>query len=149
MEELQNMEQKSNSQILAAHLALIGTDVEAWSDLLAEDVEFPYAAALGSTSRLKGKSALYNHIKKAVARMRNWSFTDVREYQTMIPNVLYAEFHGEAVSVSTGQPYKQDYVMRLETKNGKIVYYREYWNSVAALAVTSGGTPATPLDANS
>ena len=113
------MEQNFNSSsFFAAHLTLIGTDIEAWSDLLASDaiVEFPYAAALGSPSRLEGKSAIYNHMKNAVAQLQNWVFTDVREYQTLIPNILFAEFHGEAVFVATGQPYQQDYVVRLETK---------------------------------
>jgi uncharacterized protein len=90
------MEQNPIDRIFAAHLALIGTDVEAWSDLLAEDatVEFPYAAALGSPSRLEGKTEIYNYMKNAVAQLQNWVFTDIREYQTPIANVLLAEFHG-------------------------------------------------------
>ncbi len=116
--------------IFAAHLALIGTDIDAWAKLLAEDavVEFPYASALGAPSRFVGKPAIYNHIKNATAQLQNWVFTDIREYQTSIPTVLLAEFHGEAVFVATGQLYQQDYVARLETKNGKIIHYREYWN---------------------
>jgi len=43
--------------------------------------------------------------------------------------VLFAEF-GEAVFFATGRHYQQDYVMRLETKDGKIIHYREYWNPV-------------------
>ena len=56
------MEQNPIAQVFAAHLALIGTDVKAWSDLLAEDaiVEFPYAYALGSPSRLEGKLVIYD-----------------------------------------------------------------------------------------
>jgi ketosteroid isomerase-like protein len=51
--------QNEIAQVFAAHLALIGTDIEAWSDLLAEDaiVEFPYAAALGMPDRFEGKPA--------------------------------------------------------------------------------------------
>ncbi|MGF1675263.1 MAG: nuclear transport factor 2 family protein [Rivularia sp. (in: cyanobacteria)] len=145
----QNMEENPTAQLFAAHLALIGTDVQAWSDILAEDaiIEFPYAPALGSPSRLEGKSAIYNYMKNTVAQLQNWVFTDVREYQTLIPNVLFAEFHGEAVFVATGQPYQQDYVMRLETKNGKIIYYREYWNPVAILEIT--GSSVTGLNQNS
>lgn len=145
------MEQNSIAQVFAAHLALIGTDVEAWSKLLAEDaiVEFPYASALGSPSRLEGKPAIYNHIKNAVAQLQNWIFTDVREYQTLLPNVLFAEFHGEAVFVATGQPYQQDYVVRLETKNGKILHYREYWNPVPILEIVGSSGTAFPLNPNS
>ena len=107
--------QQNQCEVFAAHLALIGTDIQAWSNLLAEDaiVEFPYASALGSQGRFEGKPAIYNHMKNAVAQLQNWVFTDVREYQTLIPDVLFAEFHGEAVFVETGQPYQQDYVVRL------------------------------------
>jgi ketosteroid isomerase-like protein len=129
------MEQNPINQVFAAHLALIGTDVKAWSDLLAEDavVEFPYATALGAPSRFEGKPAIYNHMKNAVTQLQNWVFTDIREYQTLIANVLIAEFRGEAVFVATGQLYQQDYVVRLETKNGKIIHYREYWNPAPIL----------------
>jgi uncharacterized protein len=132
------MEHNSIDRIFAAHLALIGTDVEAWSDLLAEDavVEFPYASALGAPSRFEGKPAIYNYMKNAVAQLQNWVFTDIREYQTPIANVMLAEFHGEAVFVATGQSYQQDYVVRLQTQNGKIIHYREYWNPVAILELT-------------
>ncbi|MBD2309867.1 PhzA/PhzB family protein [Chroococcidiopsis sp. FACHB-1243] len=145
------MEQNSIAQVFAAHLALIGTDMRAWSDLLAEDavVEFPYASALGSPSRLEGKPAIYNHMKNAVAQLQNWVFTDVREYQTLLPNVLFAEFHGEAVFVATGQLYQQDYVVRLETKNGKIIHYREYWNPVPILEIVGSSGTAFPLNPNS
>lgn len=76
------MEQNPIAQVFAAHLALIGTDVKAWSDLLAEDalVEFPYASALGAIGRFEGKPAIYNHMKNAVSQLQNWVFTDVREY---------------------------------------------------------------------
>jgi uncharacterized protein len=138
------MEQNSIERIFTAHLALIGTDVRAWSDLLAEDavVEFPYASALGSPSRFVGKTAIYNYMKNAVAQLQNWVFTDIRKYQTPIPTVLLAEFHGEAVFMATGQTYRQDYVVRLEIKNGKIIHYREYWNPAPILELMSSSATA-------
>lgn len=41
--------------------------------------------------------------------------------------------HGEADIVATGRRYQQEYVMRLEAQDGKIVRYREYWNPIPAL----------------
>jgi uncharacterized protein len=146
MQPIQNIEQNPTSQVFATHLALIGTDIEAWSDLLAEDVvvEFPYATALGAPSRFEGKPAIYNHMKNAVAQLQNWVFTDIREYQTPIANVLLAEFHGEDVFVATDRLYQQDYVIRLETKNGKIIHYREYWNPALILALMSSSKTVVP-----
>jgi uncharacterized protein len=151
MQPIQNIEQNPTSQVFAEHLALIGTDIDAWSELLAEDavVEFPYASALGAPSRFAGKPAIYNHMKNATAQLQNWVFTDIREYRTPIPTVLLAEFHGEAVFVATGQLYQQDYVARLETKDGKIIHYREYWNPAPILELMTSSPTAFSSNPNS
>lgn len=151
MQPIQNIEQNPTSQVFATHLALIGTHIEAWSELLAEDavVEFPYASALGAPSRFLGKPAIYNHMKNATAQLQNWVFTDIRQYQTSIPTVLLAEFHGEAVFVATGQLYQQDYVARLETKDGKIIHYREYWNPAPILELMTSSPTAFLSNPNS
>jgi uncharacterized protein len=151
MQLIQDIEQNPTSQVFVTHLALIGTDIEAWSDLLAEDVvvEFPYATALVAPSRFEGKAAIYNHMKNAVIQLQNWVFTDIREYQTPIANVLLAEFHGEAVFVATGQLYQQDYVVRLEAQNGKIIHYREYWNPAPILELMGSSPTAFSSNPNS
>jgi uncharacterized protein len=130
-----NLEQDTVERIFDAHLALMCTDIQAWSDLLAENiaVEFPYAPALGAPSRLEGKSAVYSHVKAAMARMPNLTFTKVRKYPTLNPNVLWAEMHGETITATTGRQYQQDYVVRMETKDGKAIYYCEYWNPVPVM----------------
>lgn len=135
MQPTQDLEQNPITDIFDAHLALMVTNIEAWADLLAEDiiVEFPYASALGAPPRLEGKSAVYNHVKAAIARMPNLTFTNVRKYPTLNPNVLWAEIHGAAVIATTGRDYEQDYVVRMETKDGLVVYYREYWNPAAVM----------------
>lgn len=144
MHPLENVEQSTTARVFAAHLALIATDIQAWADLLAEDavVEFPYASALGSPERLEGKLAIYDYMKNAIAQMQNLTFTNIRKYQTQNPDVLFAEVHGEAMMVATGRHYQQDYVMRLETKAGKIFHYREYWNPSAVLDTWSDARQA-------
>jgi uncharacterized protein len=129
-------------EIFDAHLALIGTNVEAWADLLGEEAiaEFPYAAALGLPPRLVGKSAIYNYINGAIHQMQNLTFINIRKYPTLDPNVLWAEVHGAALVTPTGRDYQQDYVMRMQIAAGKIVYYCEYSNPAPAMAAW-GNTP--------
>lgn len=136
MQSTQNFEQKTIEEILDAHLALISTNTEAWAELLAENiiVEFPYAAALSKPPRLEGKAAVYNYVKAAIAPMQNLTFINVRKYPTTDPHVIWAEVHGEAIITTTGCRYQQDYVVRMESKDSKVVYYREYWNPVAVIA---------------
>jgi uncharacterized protein len=130
MQQTQNVDRLTIAEIFDAHLALIGTNVPAWADLLAEEAifEFPYASAIGAFTRYEGKSAIQNRIAESIAQMQNLTFTNVRKYITTNPNLLWAEVHGSAVIPTTGKDYQQDYVMRMETQAGKIVHYCEYWN---------------------
>ncbi len=126
--------QKTIEEIFDATLAFIGTNAEAWSDLLAEDaiMESPYAA-VGMPQRLEGKPAVYNHVKEGMTQMSNLTFTNVRKYPTPDPNVMWAEYHGEAIVPATGRRYQQDYVTRLEIRNGKIVNFGNYFNPNATM----------------
>lgn len=137
MQPVPDQEQRT-TEVFATHLALVGKDVQAWVNLFTEDavVEYPYAST--TPGRLEGKAAIYNYMKDVPAQVQNLMFSNVRVYPTSNPSVLFAEVHGEAVIVSTGRHYQQDYVMRLETKEGKIVHYREYWNPVPALEAWGG-----------
>lgn len=121
--------------IFDVHLALIVKDIQAWVNLFTEDavIEFPYASAVGTPERLEGFTAIYNYMKDVPTQMQNLIFTNVRKYPTSNPNILWAEVQSSATIVSTGRHYQQDYVMQLETKDGKIVHYREYWNPIPAL----------------
>ena len=133
MQPAPNVEQQTTEQVLTELLSLMSKGVQTWVDLLAEDavVEFPYASS--TPGRLEGKEAIYKYIKDALAQMQGLMFTNVRVYPTTNPNILWAEFHGESVIVPTGRYYQQDYALRLETREGKIVHYREYWNPMSAI----------------
>jgi hypothetical protein len=134
----QDTKEYTAAQAFTAHLTLVGKNIQAWVDLFADSavVEFPYAS--DSPKCLEGKSAIYNYIKDVTAQMQDLVFTNICTYSTTNPNILFAEVHGEAVITATGQHYQQDYVMRLETSNGKIIHYREYWNPIPALDAWGG-----------
>lgn len=129
------MRSTQNTDVFDASLALIAADMEAWSNLLADDaiMEIPYAAAIGAPSRLEGKSNIYNYVQAGISQMSNLTFTNVRKYPTSDPNVLWAEYHGEALISATGRQYQQDYVTRMEIKDGKIVYLCDYFNPTAVI----------------
>lgn len=124
MQPAPNVEQQTTTEVLIELLSLMGKADQTWVDLLAEDavVEFPYSSS--TPGRLEGKEAIYNYIKDALFQMQDLMFTNIRVYPTTNPNILWAEFRGEAVIVSTGRHYQQDYVIRLETREGKIIHYR-------------------------
>ncbi|KAM3099115.1 nuclear transport factor 2 family protein [Phormidesmis sp. 146-12] len=131
--------EKTPAQLFADHLALIGTDIHAWAELLAEDavMEFPCASAPSSVERLEGRLEICNSMKTAIAQMQNLTLTSIGQYQTSNPNVLFAEVHVEGIIAATGHYYQQNYVVRLEAKAGKLFRYREYWNPSAVLGTWS------------
>jgi uncharacterized protein len=143
-----NLIQKNIDEILDAHLALVGKNIEAWSDLLAEHaiMEFPYAAALGMPARLEGKAAIYNQFKEGIAQMQNLTFTNIRTYPMVEPNLLWAEYHGEAIISATGRHFQQDYVTRLQIADGKIVYFGNYFNPTAVLDAFGNNRPQRTSD---
>jgi uncharacterized protein len=129
------MQPTQNIEIFDTSLILISTNMEAWSNLLAEDaiMEIPYAAAIGAPSRLEGKSVIYNYVQAGISQMSNLTFTNVRKYPTLDSNVLWAEYHGEASISATGRQYQQDYVTRIEIKDDKIVHLCDYFNPAAVI----------------
>ncbi|RKH18779.1 nuclear transport factor 2 family protein [Corallococcus sp. CA047B] len=128
------------TRMMDAHLALIGTDIERWLGLFANDavVEFPYAPSLGMPSRLEGIEAIRAYFVPITQRFQGLAFADVQRYPTTDPNVGWMEVHGSATLLPSHFHYEQDYVMRLHLREGRIVRYREYWNPLAAPAGSFG-----------
>ncbi len=61
------------------------------------------------------------------------AFSGVQVYPTVDPEVTLAEFTCEGRAVATGRPYNQSYLCLIETRGGRIVRYREYWNPLIVL----------------
>lgn len=122
------------ARLMDAHLTLIATDVERWLTLFADDavVEFPYAPSLGSPARLEGIGAIRAYFAPITTHFQNLTFTNVQPYPGVDPTTGWMEVHGSATLQPGNIPYEQDYVMRVQVRDGRIVHYREYWNPLAA-----------------
>ena len=97
-------------------------------------IEYPYAHSLGTPYSLD-KTQYGHYLKGALANMPDITFSNVNVYLTAQRNVLWAEFHGEVIIPSTNQLYRQDYVVLITLKKGKIIHYKEYWNPMAVSAM--------------
>ncbi|MDP4099151.1 nuclear transport factor 2 family protein, partial [Paenibacillus sp. P96] len=51
---------------------------------------------------------------------------------TVDPELVIAEFKSVGKHKETGKPYNQTYISVVETKDGKITRYRDFWNPLVA-----------------
>ena len=96
---------------MAAHLDAVTQDAERLRDVWAADgvLEFPYATD-DMTSRIEGVDALIAFFGGA-RRWASWDFQPVRTVADDERRLHVAEIHATAVTVQTGRPYVQDYVI--------------------------------------
>lgn len=116
--------------LMNKHLQLTGTDTQAWLELLSGDaiVEFPYAPSLGYPTRIQGTTAIAELMNATTTKFGPFSFTDISITLSESKDEAWASFHGEASVPETKKIYRQDYAAFMRVRDGKIVYYREYWN---------------------
>jgi uncharacterized protein len=138
MQSSPNVEQPSAAQVLTKLLALVNRNDQTWEDLFAEDAVFETPYTPRTPKRLEGKAAVSNFIKTVFSQMQDLRFSNIQVYPTTNPNLAWAEFHGEAVAVATGRPYQQNYVLKLETREGRIFLYREYSNPMSTIEAWGG-----------
>ncbi|AHV97635.1 hypothetical protein SAMN04487895_101223 [Paenibacillus sophorae] len=116
--------------------SMIEKDMDKFIELFDENVifEFPFAPK-GYTLKLEGKSALYKYVKEIPNKIELSKFKEPTFHLTLNPNVIIIEFGiEEGQAIITGKPYLQSYISVIETKENKIVHYKDYWNPVVALA---------------
>jgi ketosteroid isomerase-like protein len=119
---------------VSGYQALLKGDVEGFVDMWAEDgsIEFPYSPE-GFPQRLDGKPAIREHVRKFPEMLHIDRFSEPVFHPALDPRVLIAEFSCEGRAVATGKPYNQRYISVIETREGRIVKYRDYWNPLILL----------------
>ncbi|OON62473.1 hypothetical protein B0920_03165 [Massilia sp. KIM] len=125
-----NLFQSSAATVMVKHIELIGTDLNAWLQLLAHDavVEFPYGASLGRSTRYENRADIEAHMRSFTGIVGSFKFSDIDITESADGLRAWASFRGEAWVESRRTMYRQDYAAYLVLQDGKIKLYREYWN---------------------
>ena len=97
----------------------------------AATIEFPYASSLGTPGKLC-VNEYFHYLDKGLANMPDINFEGVKVYE-VDNNRYWAEVHGCVQIPGTGRLYAQDYVMYFTLKDGKIFFYKEYWDPTPVL----------------
>lgn len=121
-------------QTFSSHLEYLSSGrIREWVDLFTPDgvLEFPYGPE-GFPKRVAGKAELYEYMKNFPAHFEV-RFTKLRFHETTDPTLVIAEFSSEGRALSTGRPYDQTYISVVETREGKITRYVDFWNPLVAM----------------
>ncbi|WP_406826149.1 nuclear transport factor 2 family protein [Pedobacter sp. KACC 23697] len=127
-------ENKNGHQVLSLLLEAFNKDSNSVLSVFTPEaiVEYPYAKSIGAAPRLT-MDEYRVYLDNILGSMPNIVFTGLSVYPLQEKDSYWAEFHGETVIPATGALNQQDYVVNFSVENGKISYYKEYWNVLPAL----------------
>lgn len=110
-----------------------------WIALWAEDgvLEFPFAPA-GRKSRYVGKAEILAYMTPLGGRIKAQGMEYFRVHPMADPDAVCFEMSMHGANAETGAAYNQKYISIVETKDGKITLYREYWNPVVSMDANGG-----------
>jgi ketosteroid isomerase-like protein len=122
------------SDLLKQHFETLVADNGQWQSLIDDDLlwELVYAPSLGHPARLSGREEVMRHVAWFLAAVENFRFLDLRLYPMADPEAAAAEIRAEALINTTGRTYRQEYVVFLRSKAGRIAHLREYFDPVRA-----------------
>jgi ketosteroid isomerase-like protein len=122
------------SDLLEQHFQTLVTDNGQWQSLIADDLSWDlvYAPSLGHPARLSGREEVMRHVTWFLTAVENFRFFDLRVYPMAESEAAVAEIRAEALIKATGRTYRQEYVVFLRAKGGKISHLREYFDPVRA-----------------
>jgi len=120
------------------HLAS-GRSLE-WGELFTQDavLEFPYAPH-GYPTQVVGRDKLRGHLDGFSATFRV-EFTDLRFHETVDPTLVIAELKSKGVVLASDRRYDQTYICVVETAEGKISRYVDFWNPQVVMDALGGAT---------
>lgn len=118
---------------------LLDKDMRGFAGLWHDDgvFEFPFAPP-GYPRLVEGREAVADYLKDYPDHIDLTGFRDVTVRHTTEPGTMVVEFQAEGRAIATGRPYDVGYIAVIETSDGRILRYRDYWNPLAVGAALGG-----------
>lgn len=126
------------TELLQQHLQWLVDDNQQWQGLIADDIvwDLPYAPSLGHPLQLDGRDAVLRHASWFAGAVKDFRFFDTVVTATNDPQHAIARVRADGLISATGRTYRQEYVVFLTARDGRIARLREYFDPVqAALAL--------------
>ena len=107
-------------------------DLDGYLELLSDEVEveFPFAPP-GRPERLRGRENLRRYLEPLLARVAYDSITSLVVYETDVAGTIVAEMTASLRLLESDRTYSRRYVAVVRAADGRVVWYREYWNPLA------------------
>jgi ketosteroid isomerase-like protein len=135
-------EQDAVTMLMAAYLGLwLAEDRGRYAfEFVTEDAVFEYPYADDAERRIEGREAIGQALRKFPVTAIDWTFSDLRLFQTLYPDVFFVEYKAKAYVPATEHIYESRYLARITVRDGKIANYVELWerDTKAAAFGTSG-----------
>jgi ketosteroid isomerase-like protein len=135
-------QQDSVKMLMAAYLGLwLVEDRGRYAfEFVAEDAVFEYPYADEADRRIEGREAIGQALRKFPVTASDWTFSDLRLFQTLYPDVFFVEYKAKAYVPATQHIYESRYLARITVRDGKIANYAELWerDTKAAAFDTNG-----------
>lgn len=107
-------------------------DFDAAGTFFSEDVvaDFPYSPTPKRMQAVRGRAALVAHLKKVVPLLiKKIEFFYDAFYPGADPELLIIEFHSTGELAGNRGPYANEYISVFRFKDGKIVYWKEFFDA--------------------
>jgi uncharacterized protein len=118
-------------------------DGDHFFDFFAEDAVTEYVVTVPNyPKRVEGRAALAELYRGYGDTIRLHNSDDLRRYHDKEQNVVILEYSGHGKLVSTGAPYDNRFISVITLKDRKIVYWRDYLDTLAVVHALSDAVPA-------
>jgi ketosteroid isomerase-like protein len=130
------------TELAAKMLHAIANDLDFFVANVDADVvlEFPYAPWVGRAERVVGREDTQAHMQEVVSVLPGLHFTDVRVMPLAEEGAYLLEYVGNCPALNG---YRQPYITIMRFRSGKLVLFREYWDTTEIIRVFQGATPAS------
>lgn len=111
-------------------------DGEHFWDAVAEDAVFDFLYNIpGFSNKIKGRARYMNWFDDYSIKLK--SADHLKVYKVQGENIIILEYQVHGVEPHSGRPYENRFCSIITIKNRKIVYWRDYMDSLAVMMMSS------------
>lgn len=118
----------ATSDLLRRYFQTFVEDTGQWQTLIAEDIvwESVHASSIKNPATLSGREEVIRHVTQFLGALENFRFFDLKIHAFTDLEWAVAEVKAEGLIKAQSDIYRQEYVLFVRSKDGKIAYLREY-----------------------